>query len=324
MGQPNKSRSGSMQFWPRKRAGRIYARVRHWPSQKEAKLLGFAGYKVGMCHAMVVDNRKHSNTKGEEISVPLTIVECPPLRVYGIRFYAHSPDGDKILTDVTVKAEKELGRKIPLQKKAESKSVDSVDLKEVCRTTLVCYTQPKLSGIGKKKPELFEIAIGGNVEEQLAFAKDKLGKELTVKDVLKDGMLLDVHAVTKGKGLQGPVKRFGVAIRQHKAEKTKRGPGSLGAWCGQQHMMYRVAHAGQLGFQTRTEFNKWLIKVEEDLEKLNRPGGFKHYGVVKNPCMLVKGSLGGATKRLVRFTYATRPMKNIPNDAPQIQNIIFT
>ena len=54
---------------------------------------------------------------------------------------------------------------------------------------------------------------------------------------MKDGDQLDFHCVTKGKGYQGPVKRFGIQIRARKAEKTKRGPGSLGSWKGQQQMM---------------------------------------------------------------------------------------
>lgn len=312
-----------MQFWPRKRARRMYPRIGAWTSQKEAKLLGFAGYKVGMCHAMVVDNRKNSLSKGEEIFMPLTILECPPLKVYGARFYRSTLDGLKVITEVISKPDRELARLIPAAKKI-TKQIEQINPADVHAVHVLVYTQPKLTGIGKKKPELFEIAIGGKAEEQIAFIKDKLGKEITVKDVLRDGQLLDAHAVTRGKGFQGPVKRFGVAIRQHKAEKTKRGPGSLGAWCGQQHMMYRVAHAGQMGFHSRTDHNKWLIKIEEDLQKINRPGGFKHYGVIKNPCILLKGSVGGASKRLVRLAQAIRPTHGVPGDAPALQSIIFS
>ena len=76
-------RRGSMQFWPRKRAKRIYSRIRYWPQHKEVKLLGFAGYKVAMSHALFTDNRKTSSTKNEEISCPITIIECPPLKPAG-------------------------------------------------------------------------------------------------------------------------------------------------------------------------------------------------------------------------------------------------
>ncbi|MCK5630480.1 MAG: 50S ribosomal protein L3, partial [Nanoarchaeota archaeon] len=64
---------------------------------------------------------------------------------------------------------------------------------------------PSLTGIGKKKPEMFEIAVGGNKEDQLNYAKSMLGKEINVADVFKGGQQLDIHAITKGKGVQGPV-----------------------------------------------------------------------------------------------------------------------
>ena len=77
---PNKRspRKGSMQFWPRKKAKRAYARVNSFAQEKEPKLLGFAGYKAGMSHLLVEDNRKTSTTKGEDIFCPVTIIECPP------------------------------------------------------------------------------------------------------------------------------------------------------------------------------------------------------------------------------------------------------
>ena len=58
MGQSHAPRHGSMQFWPRKRARRMYPRVRSWADCKDAKPLGFAGYKVGMTHVIYVDNKK--------------------------------------------------------------------------------------------------------------------------------------------------------------------------------------------------------------------------------------------------------------------------
>ena len=56
-------RKGSMQFWPRKRAKKIIARVRKWANVQEAKPLCFPGYKAGMTHIMFTDTRKTSLTK---------------------------------------------------------------------------------------------------------------------------------------------------------------------------------------------------------------------------------------------------------------------
>ncbi|MBS3132282.1 50S ribosomal protein L3 [Candidatus Woesearchaeota archaeon] len=317
-----KPRSGSMQFWPRKRAKRQYARVRSWASSKDAKALGFAGYKVGMTHAIIADNRKNSKTKGQGISCPLTIIECPPLKVISARFYKNSDYGLKVASEVfSQSSDKELERKITLPKSIEKKFEDMADFDDV---TIMVYTQPKLTGIGKKKPEIFEIAIGGKKEDKAAFAKEKLGKEISLKDVFNAGQQVDIHAVTKGKGFQGPVKRFGVSIRSHKSEKTKRGPGTLGGWKAQAHFMYRVAHAGQMGYHLRTEYNKWIVRIGEKPEEINANGGFHEYGVVKNAYLLVKGSVAGAKKRLVRINTSTRPNRGIPAEAPSVQYINST
>lgn len=57
-------RHGSMQFWPRVRAARSYARIRnHRRQAKGVHLSGFAGYKVGMTHVLREDNQKHPSPK---------------------------------------------------------------------------------------------------------------------------------------------------------------------------------------------------------------------------------------------------------------------
>jgi large subunit ribosomal protein L3 len=311
-----------MQYWPRSRARRAYPRVHSWAAGKEAKPLGFAGYKVGMTHLTITDNRASSKTKGQDISCPATIIECPPLKLVGIRLHKKHAYGSRVVTEVlSNKVDKDLQRTIPLPKKDPSQRLGQLDAKGFDDVTLLVYTQPRLTSLGKKKPEIFELALGGPVEQKLAYAKDNFGKEIKVEDVLKEGQQLDVHAVGKGKGYQGPVKRFGVTLRSHKAEKTKRGPGSLGAWCGQGHMMYRVAHAGKMGYHSRTEHNKWLVKIAADPSLVNPSGGFLRFGNVKNPCLLLKGSVPGPAKRLIRLTMATRESKGIPKDAPATQHI---
>ncbi len=314
-------RFGSLAYYPRKRTKRLVARVRAWASTKEAKLLGFAGYKVGMIHLMIIDNNPNSMTKGETISCPGTIIECPPLKTASIRFYKKTVDGMKAVSDVLAESlDKELERKI-LMPKSKKKKIE--DIKDFDDLTLLVYTQPKLSGVGKKKPELFEIEIGGKKEEKLNYAKNVLGKEINVGDVFKEGSQVDVHAITKGKGLQGPMKRFGIGRRSHKSEKSIRNPGSLGPWRGQVNIMWKVAHAGQMGYFQRTEHNKWLLKIENKGEGINPKGGFLRYGVVKNPYVILKGSAAGIKKRLIRFNFAIRPNKKTPKEAPTIKQVVM-
>ena len=313
-------RRGTMQLWPRKRAKRETARVRSWPSVKETGLLGFAGYKAGMTHVLFTDNSKTSLTKGQEITSPVTIIECPPLKVASVRFYKN----DKVLKTVTnvlaEKLDKELSKILSVPKKTKKK-IDDVNADSYDKIHFVVYTQPKMTGIGKKKPELFEIALGGTKEEQLNLAKEKLGNEIKIEEVIKEGQLVDIHAITRGKGTQGPVKRFGVKIREHKSEKTKRGPGSLGPWKGQGHVMWRVPQAGKMGYNVRTEYNKWILKYGNDAKEINPKGGFVNYGFVKNDYVLLKGSVAGPKKRLIRFTFATRAKKGTPSEAPSIEYI---
>jgi len=304
-------RAGSMQFWPRVKVKYDNIRIRNWPLSKETKPLGFAGYKVGMTHLLITDNRQHSLTKDIDVFCPITVVECPPLKTTSIRFYKKTLDGSRLVSEIYAdNLDKEPTRKIttPKTKGKEPQDFDFV--------RLFCHTQPKLTKTGKKKPEVFEIAIGGNKEQQLTYAKEKLGKEISVNEVFKEGQQLDAHSLTKGKGFQGPVKRFGITLRHHKSEKSRRNPGSLGAWRAQGHIMWRTAHAGKTGHNLRTEYNKWLLKIGTKPEEINVKGGYLNYGVIKNTFILVKGSLVGSRKRLIRFTEPKRPRKYLPEAPP--------
>ena len=141
-------------------------------------------------------------------------------------------------------------------------------------------------------------------------------KDVKITDVFAAGQQVDSHSISKGKGLQGPVKRFGVSIRRHKSEKTKRGPGSLGPWHGP--LNWTVAHAGQMGVHQRTEYNKWIMQIGDDSAKVNPSGGLIRYGTLNSPYVLIKGSLPGSTKRLIKITTPLRPNKNIPKEAPTV------
>ena len=221
-----------MQFWHRGRAARSFPRIRRWTITDSAKPLGFAGYKAGMTHAIVLDKRPNSLTKNEKISIPITIIECPSLRACGYVTYTMTPTGKSRHGQVMAqKQEKYLGRAMNLPKQSlEPKHPVPEGL---CDVMLLVHTQPSLAGIGKKTPEVFEIALGGKtVSEKLEAAKQLLGKDIGVNEVFTEGQQLDCHVVTKGHGYQGPVKRFGVALRSHKSEKGTRGPGNVGGWTG--------------------------------------------------------------------------------------------
>jgi len=310
MGDRHHPRRGSLQFWPRRRAKSETPRIRSWVGAKSNNVLGFAGYKAGMTHILHKDNSS-STTKGEIINNAVTIIECPPLRPLCLRFYKNSENGFKIAADVYARdTNKELIRQTTQQKDAKEIPIDYDFVR------LIVYTQPHLAGFGKKKPDIFEMGIGYEKNDVESLRK-LLEKDIKISSVFKIGQFLDVHSVTKGKGFQGTVKRFGVPIRQHKAEKTKRGIGTLGPW-HPRRVRFSVPQSGKMGYHLRTEYNKWAIVISDDASKVNPKGGFMHYGFVKNEYIALKGSIPGPNKRMVIITEPIRQKKTL---MPEIKYI---
>ncbi len=309
-------RHGSLAYWPRKRASNSVSRVRNHPVSKDVKILGFAGYKVGMTHIAYLNNRQGSHTKGMEIVSSVTIIECPPLKVASIRYYKSKANGKKLVSEVFSKVDPILSKKASVPKNDNSSKADEINPEQITEVRLNVYTQPSLTTLGKKKPELFELAIGGSLTEQMAYAKNMLGKEIKVQDILKEGQQVDIYSVTKGKGFQGPVRRFGIDLKGHKTEKGTRNPGNVGPWTG--NRSWTVSHAGQTGYHNRMERNKWILRISDDPKAINVDGGHLQYGLVRGTYLLLKGSVGGARKRMIKMIMPKRKNKLVPEHAPQI------
>ena len=134
--------------------------------------------------------------------------------------------------------------------------------------------------------------------------------------------LLDIRGLTIGKGLSGPMKRFGIALKQHKTEKGRRRPGSLGPW-HPARVTFHVPMAGQLGMFTRVHYNFNIIGSGTITEKnINPSSGFKHYGNIKSSYLLVHGSVQGPSKRQVLITPAMRATKFQSKKKYEFQEII--
>ena len=328
MARHHQPRKGSVAFSPRKRAARESPQISSWPEREELGLLGFPGYKVGMTHVIMLDNIKNSPTEGMEISTPVTVVETPPIIVMGIRAYQKTDRGLKTMTDVLASELKEdLARKITLPKDydAESQLTKLKEkLDEINDIRMLIHTQPRLTSVPKKKPEMMECGVGGSsLEEKLEFSISILGKEVNPADVFVNGEHTDAVAITKGKGFQGVIKRWGVRIQYGKAARSSKGRhvGSIGPW-SPARTMWTVPMAGQMGYHQRTEHNKKIIKIGEasQVDEINPRGGFVKYGLLRNNYILLKGSLPGPSKRLVMLRKASRPHGK-HDDAPQISYI---
>ncbi len=296
-------RKGSLQFWPRKRASKFLPSV-NWKALTTSKhLKGFIVYKAGMTSAEVKDKTPNSLTKDKKIMIPVTILECPPMKIFSVRLY----NNGKVTKDILAEnLEKELKRRVKLPKKKEStKALENVKSDQFQELRIICYSIPKKAGI-KKRPDLSEISLTGTTEEQLAFVKEHIDKEILIADVFENGGLVDVRGLTKGKGFSGPVKRFGIKLKASKSEKGRRRPGSIGPW-HPARVIFRVPMAGQLGMFTRTHYNHKIIDMGSSTEKKMKP--LKNYGNIKTDFLIVRGSVQGPAKRQLLATAPLRQTK---------------
>ena len=302
----HRPRRGSLAFSPRSRSARALPRVRSWPDgPKQPAIEGFAGFKVGMTHAFIVDYRKRSTTAGQEVSVPVTVVEVPPLRIVGARLYERYPYGMRIVAEVWGSGlPEEVARRIPPHPASSPEALAAFGEKHGDEVRLIALTQPQLiTGTGSKAPEIFELRVSGEkYDERRAFALQKLGQEVPVDQLTREGEFVDVIGVTKGFGFQGHIQRWGVKLQPRKNSKHRRMIGTLGPH-NPSFVSYRIPQAGQQGYHRRTQFNMRVLKVVRDprTEPIAPAGGFLHYGEVRSACIVLHGSLPGPAKRLLRF-----------------------
>jgi len=256
MAKLSRPRRGSLQYWPRKRSKKSLPSVSWTKISSENisnKLMGFIGYKVGMKSAYVKNSTPDSMTKNKRIVVPVTIIECPPMKIFSVRFYKYGIVANEVLAQ---NLDKELKRKVKLPKNYSKKIEDIKDYDDI---KIIVYSIVKTTGI-KKSPDISEIALGGSLDDKINFVKEHLNKEIKVKDIFNKMQLVDIRGITKGKGLEGAVKRFGIGLRSHKAEKTKRGIATLGSW-KPKRVEFTVANSGKMGYHQRTEFSKQILKI---------------------------------------------------------------
>jgi large subunit ribosomal protein L3 len=274
-----------------------------------------------MTHVMMVNDHPDSPLEGTTESVPVTIVETPPLRVAAVRTYRDTPYGKRPITEVWTDELDEETDRVLTQPGEPGDTDDLREADDVDEVRAIAYTKPAdVDGIPKKKPDLMEIPVsGGDVGARIDHAVELLGTETEVEDAHRAGEYIDVSAITKGKGTQGPVKRWGVRMRKgkHYRQGWRRRIGNLGPW-HPSRVRSTVPQQGQTGYHQRTEINKRVLSVDE--EDATPDGGFVNYGEVSSPYMLVKGSVPGPKQRLVRTRDAVRPKDEASYD-PEIRYV---
>jgi large subunit ribosomal protein L3 len=117
----------------------------------------------------------------------------------------------------------------------------------------------------------------------------ELGQEITAAD-FEEGKKLDITGISKGKGTQGPIKRYG----QHRGpmghgSKHKRLAGGLAAATYPSRVFPGNKESGRMGRDTVTIQNVKLVKVIADRNLI-----------------LVKGAVPGGKGSILRIRYAVK------------------
>jgi large subunit ribosomal protein L3 len=312
-------RRGSLAFYPRVRAKSEEARLRNWPELNDnTSLLGFAGFKAGQIQVMTIDDKEKTPNFGKQLDNSSTVIATPPINIIGIRCYRKDLYGEKAFIDAYSKdLPKGLERKF--KTKYNEKSFETIEssIELISSFFAIASVFPKKANLSQKKPFVFEIGVSGKDNKtKYEYLKGIIGKEIKISDVFQNGQLIDVSGITRGKGVEGPITRFGVKRKQHKSRKSVRALGTLGP-ISPAVVMYSVPRQGQRGFHQRTEYNKRILLVSSDVSSqtaslssklsINPPGGFKHFGLVTNDYIVVRGSIPGVPKRLVKMR---QPIRN--------------
>lgn len=321
-------RRGSLAYSPRVRAKSMEARIRAWPKldSEEPKILAHCGFKAGCVQIVSIDDREKVPNAGKQLVSLGTVLVTPPVLILGIRGY--SKDHDGLHAEFDVYAEdipKNIAKEISLKNKQEN-AIDNAEksLKKIKEIFAIVAISPSAAGLEQKKPYIFEASVsGGDIPKQFAHVKELLGKEIKIDQIFETGASVDVAAITKGKGWQGVLKRWNVKKKQHKSRKTVREVGSLGP-ISPQSVMYTVPRAGQFGFHQRVEYDKRIMimgNTDDDKLKINPDGGFKHFGLVKGDFIILKGSVPGAYRRLIKLRSQIR---NVPDkvNKPNILEVV--
>jgi len=312
----------------------------------------FLGYKVGMTQVIrKVDRPELKKLHTKEVVEPVTYLETPASVVVGVRGYVETPTGLQCFATVYAQhLSEEFRRRLiknwvnsskkafmhyskdfakPEVKKALDDKIEA--MKKTCSVIkAIVHTQPhKISALGMKKAHIYQVPInGGTIAEKVDFVVSKFEQEYAIDDMVKESQVVDVAGITTGKGYCGVVKRFHVKRLQRKTRRGRRKVACIGSW-HPANVQSTVPRGGQLGYFHRVIKNMKIYAIKngadatsgttsfDRTQKSINPmgGGFRGYGLIKNKCLMLKGSVMGTKKRpiLVKLP-AGIPPKSMVNE----------
>lgn len=118
----------------------------------------------------------------------------------------------------------------------------------------------KKAGFQKFPHHLKEIKTNGEINK-------KIGEILTIGEIFKEGDVINIEGISKGKGFAGVVKRhhFKGGPKTHGQSDRERAPGSIGSTTTPGRVYKGKRMAGRMGGQRVTVKNLKIFKI--DIEK---------------------------------------------------------
>jgi len=336
-----------MGFTPKKRSKRHLGKVKAFPKDDPSKpvhLTSFIAFKAGMTHVVREVDKPGSKINKKEVVDAVTILETPPVVVFGIVGYIDTPRGPRPFKTVFAEHLSEDCRRRFYQnwhkskKKAFTKyakkwqdddgkkaiETDLNKMKKYCSSIRVLiHTQMKLLKRREKKAHIMEVQLnGGTIADKVEWAREHLEKQVHVDQVFSTDEMIDTIGVTKGHGFKGVTSRWHTKKLPRKTHKGLRKVACIGAW-HPSRVSFTVARAGQKGYHHRTEINKKIYRIgkscltaegksngstEFDITEktINPMGGFAHYGIVRQDFIMLRGACLGVKKRPITLRKSLR------------------
>jgi len=364
-------RHGSLAYLPRKRSKRHRAKVKAFPADdptKNCSLTAFIGYKAGMTHILRELEKPGSKAHKKEIVEAVTIIETPPMMGVGVVGYKKTLNGLQAIGTAWAsnlseecrrrfyknwfRAKKDKKDKKAANGKAFTKYAkkfadksDVVTLEKLKKNAdvirLIAHTQIHKLKKRQKKAHIMEIQVnGGDIPAKVDFCTNSFEKEISVDNVFAKDEMIDTIGVTKGRGTEGVITRWGITRLPRKTHRGLRKVACIGAW-HPARVSYTVARVGQNGYHHRTETNKKVYQIGKLQQKDNGEiidntcktntdltekgitpmGGFVRYGPIRNDYMMIKGSCPGPVKRPITLRKSLHPPVN--SDAAETVTLKF-
>merc|ERR1711988_697890 len=268
--------------------------------------------KAGMTHIVRDVDKPGSKLHKKETAEAVTIIECPPMVCIGFVGYTETVNGLRALTTVWAahlsdevrrrfyknwyRAKKKAFTKYSKNFYSEEKQMSEKIQAEIERAKkycqvirAICHTQVSKAKIGQKKAQI----NGGSVSDKVDFCTKLFEQEVRISDVFSKDEMIDVIGVSRGRGFDGVITRWGCTRLVRKSHRGLRKVACIGTW-HPTRVQFQVPRSGQNGYGHRTEINKKIYRMgtKEDLEKScateqdltekgpTPMGGFIRYGFI--------------------------------------------